>query len=134
VKLTLVDEMHYPPPPVQRPRIPLWAVGVWPRNKSMARILKCDGLLPAKIDPDGKLIEVKPADLCEMKAYVDANRTLTTPFDFVIEGKTVGLSPAQAQDKLQPGSPPRHLVDRGPVEMSQEEVVARIKQGPPQLR
>jgi hypothetical protein len=134
VKLTQVEEKHYPPLPVQRPRIPLWVVGVWPRKKSMARILKSDGLLPAKMDPDGKLVEVKPADLSEMKAYVEANRTLTTPFDFVIEGKTVGFRQAQAQDKIQPWA------DAGATwwieglwEMPKEEVVARIKQGPPKL-
>lgn len=134
VRLTQVDEMHYPPLPVQQPRIPLWTVGVWPRKKSMARILKCDGLLPAKIDPDGQFIEVEPADVRQMKAYIDANRTLTTPFDIVVEGKTAGLSRSQAQDKLQPWA------DSGATwwieglwEMPLEEVEARIKLGPPHL-
>ncbi len=134
VRLTQVDEMHYPPLPVQQPRIPLWTVGVWPRKKSMARLLKCDGLLPAKIDPDGQFIEVEPADVRQMKAYIDANRTLTTPFDIVVEGKTAGLSRSQAQDKLQPWA------DSGATwwieglwEMPLEEVVARIKLGPPHL-
>lgn len=134
VRLTQVDEMHYPPLPVQQPRIPLWTVGVWPRKKSMARILKCDGLLPAKIDPDGQFIEVGPADVRQMKAYIDANRTLTTPFDIVVEGKTAGLSQSQAQDKLHPWA------DAGATwwieglwEMPLEEVVARIKLGPPHL-
>jgi general stress protein CsbA len=45
LKLTLVDEMHYPPKPVQQPRIPLWVPGIWPRKKSMQRVLKCDGVL-----------------------------------------------------------------------------------------
>jgi hypothetical protein len=31
--------------PVQA-RIPIWVVGVWPRPKSMRRVLRCDGLLP----------------------------------------------------------------------------------------
>jgi hypothetical protein len=134
VRLTQVDEMHYPPLPVQQPRIPLWTVGVWPRKKSMARILKCDGLLPAKIDPDGQFIEVEPADVRQMKAYIDANRTLTTPFDIVVEGKTAGLSRSQTQDKLHPWA------DAGATwwieglwEMPLEEVEARIKLGPPHL-
>jgi len=29
-----------PPPPVQRPRIPIWVVGAWPRPKSMARAVR----------------------------------------------------------------------------------------------
>ncbi|WP_405062249.1 LLM class flavin-dependent oxidoreductase [Kribbella sp. NBC_01505] len=31
--------------PVQE-RIPIWVVGVWPRPKSMRRVLRCDGVLP----------------------------------------------------------------------------------------
>ena len=27
-------------------RIPLWVVGVWPRPKSMRRVLRCDGIIP----------------------------------------------------------------------------------------
>jgi alkanesulfonate monooxygenase SsuD/methylene tetrahydromethanopterin reductase-like flavin-dependent oxidoreductase (luciferase family) len=32
-----VDAMTLLPPPVQKPRVPLWVVGVWPKPKSMAR-------------------------------------------------------------------------------------------------
>ncbi len=31
--------------PVQE-RIPIWVVGVWPRAKSMRRVLRCDGIIP----------------------------------------------------------------------------------------
>ena len=27
-------------------RIPIWVVGVWPRPKSMRRVLRCDGVVP----------------------------------------------------------------------------------------
>ena len=27
-------------------RIPVWVVGVWPRPKSMRRVLRCDGIIP----------------------------------------------------------------------------------------
>ena len=102
LKLTLLDEQHYPPKPVQQPRIPLWVVGVWPRPKSMRRVLKCDGLLPEKMGRDGKSEEITPADIQAIKAYVDANRTLTTPFDIIAGGKTGGLASAQLQETLLP--------------------------------
>jgi alkanesulfonate monooxygenase SsuD/methylene tetrahydromethanopterin reductase-like flavin-dependent oxidoreductase (luciferase family) len=35
-----------PPPPVQRPRIPIWVVGGWPARRSMARAARYDGWLP----------------------------------------------------------------------------------------
>ncbi|HVI19004.1 MAG TPA: LLM class flavin-dependent oxidoreductase, partial [Gaiellales bacterium] len=31
--------------PVQE-RIPIWVVGVWPRPRSMRRVLRCDGIIP----------------------------------------------------------------------------------------
>src|SRR5262245_5149331 len=31
--------------PVQEP-VPIWVVGVWPRPKSMRRVLACDGIVP----------------------------------------------------------------------------------------
>jgi hypothetical protein len=132
LKLTLCDEMHYPPKPVQQPRVPLWIPGVWPRKQSMARVLKCDGILPQKMDAEGQFVEVRPADLAEIKAYVDANRTLSTPFDYVIEGKTLDMSPAQMQDTLCPWT------EAGMtwwIESlwgeSEERILERVLQGPP---
>lgn len=100
LKLTLLDEQYYPPEPVQQPRIPLWVPGIWPRRKSMARVLKCDGILVEKMDPTGKGEAVTPADVRAIKEYVDANRTLTTPFDIVVSGQTAGMDRTQAQETL----------------------------------
>lgn len=132
LKLTLVDEMHYPPKPVQQPRIPLWVVGVWPRMKSMRRILNADGLLPMKMNAEKQYEQVQPADLREMKAYIDANRTLTTPFDYVIEGKTTGMSAQQIQDTLGPwGEAGATWWIDGLWEMTEEQVLEHIRKGPP---
>lgn len=134
LKLTLLDEQHYPPRPIQQPRIPLWVPGIWPRKRSMARALKCDGLLAEKVGPDGQAQEVAPADIREIKAYVDANRTLTTPFDIVASGKTAGLNRAQLKEKLLPWH------DAGATwwieglwDATEEQAAERIRQGPPQI-
>jgi hypothetical protein len=134
LKLTLVDEMHYPPKPVQQPRIPLWVVGIWPRKKSMQRVLKCEGMFVEKMNREGKAEEATPADVCEIKAYVDANRTLTTPFDIVLGGKTAGLDRPQLQDKLLPWQEAgvTWWVE-GMWEETEEQVTGRIRQGPPRL-
>ncbi len=132
VRQTAVDKMHYPAPPVQRPRVPIWVVCVWPRMKSMRRCLRCDGLIPNKMNAEGKLVDVRPEDVRAMKAFVDAERTLTTPFDIVVEGSTAGLSRAEAAGKLAPWEEAgatwwietRYGVPK-------EEVAARLRQGPP---
>lgn len=129
LKLSLVDEMHYPPKPVQQPRIPLWVVGIWPRKKSMRRVLKCDGVLVEKIGE-----ETTPEDICEIKTYVKANRTLTTPFDIVVSGKTAGLERAQLQAKLLPRQEAGltwWIEDM--IGQSEKEVVESLRQGPPRL-
>jgi alkanesulfonate monooxygenase SsuD/methylene tetrahydromethanopterin reductase-like flavin-dependent oxidoreductase (luciferase family) len=132
LKLTLVDEMHYPPSPVQQPRLPIWVVGVWPRMKSMRRVLKCDGLIPHVIGADGTFGEVRPDDLRAMRAYVEANRTLDTPFDVIVEGSTAGLGAAEARAKLTPWTEAgatwwiETLYGLAP-----EQIIERIRQGPP---
>ncbi len=132
LKLTLLDETYYPPKPVQQPRIPLWVPGIWPRMKSMQRLLKCDGLFPQKMNSNGEFEEVTPHDLRQMKAYIDHNRSLTTPFDYVAEGKTGDLDPVQLKDKMQ------EWVEAGATwwveglwEASEEQAAARLRQGPP---
>jgi hypothetical protein len=131
IRLTQVDEVYYPPAPVQKPRIPVWVVGVWPRMKSMRRILKCDGLLPQKMNADGQFVQVSPADIREMKDYIDSNRTLTTPFDIVVEGKTGDLDHAQIEAKLVPWKEAGATWwIEGMWEDSVEQVQRRIQQGP----
>jgi hypothetical protein len=97
-----LDEMTFLPPPMQQPRIPIWVVGAWPREKSMTRVLRYDGLLPAKLDANGSFADVTPDDLRAMKAYIEERRTATTPFDIVYEGRTPGDDPAQAAEIVRP--------------------------------
>jgi hypothetical protein len=134
LQLTLMEERHYPPKPVQQPRIPLWVVGIWPYKKSMQRILRCDGVLVEKKNEQGIGEEVTPADLCAIKTYVAANRTLTAPFDIVVGGKTTGFNRVQLQEKLLPRQ------EAGLTwwieELSgepEEQITQRIRQGPPRL-
>lgn len=58
-----------PPPPVQKPRVPVWVVGAYPSEKSMARAARWDGLLPAKVGRD-ESTPFAPADLVEVIAGV----------------------------------------------------------------
>lgn len=132
LKLTQLDEMHYPPRPVQQPRVPLWCVGIWPRKKSLQRILKCDGMIVEKMSMDDKPSDITPDDVREIKAYVDENRTISTPFDIVLNGKVADLDPSQLRDKLLP------LIDAGATwwieglwDATEELAAERIRRGPP---
>ncbi len=132
-----IKEMHFnpPPPPLQKPRIPIWVVGAWPRRKSMERVLRWDGLLPNNMDDDGKHIPLTPDSLREIKKFVDENRTATTPFDYVVEGKTPGDDPTQTAALL------RSWVQAGATwwleamweDQDRTHWLARLKQGPPRV-
>jgi alkanesulfonate monooxygenase SsuD/methylene tetrahydromethanopterin reductase-like flavin-dependent oxidoreductase (luciferase family) len=91
-----------PPPPVQQPRIPIWVVGAWRSERSMRRVLRYDGLLPNVLDAEGKPKEIGPDDVKAMRAYVEARRTETTPFDIVIEGQTPGDDARRTADEVGP--------------------------------
>ena len=130
-----LDEMTFTPPPVQQPRIPIWVAGGWPREKSMQRVLRYDGLLPNKLDATGAQAQITPDDIRAMKAYVDEHRTLTTPFDIVMEGETPGDQPDQAAALVRP------FAEAGATWWMETrwggnplaEVRARIQQGPPRV-
>lgn len=102
LRLTALDVMHYPPRPVQQPRIPLWCVGIWPRQKSMRRVLKCDGIIVEKLNDQGKAQEITAADIAGIRDYIAQHRSLDTPFDIITDGNTAGMDRAQQQAYLQP--------------------------------
>jgi len=122
------------PPPVQSPRIPIWVVGAWPRAKSMQRVLRYDGLLPNKLDQDGRLAEIAPADIQAMKTYIDEHRTSNTPFDIAWEGRTPGEDRekgAAIVRKWQEAGVTWWLEAMWESDVTMDDVRERIEQGPP---
>jgi len=100
----------------------------------MRRILKCDGVIVEKMNTEGKGEEATPADISEIKSYVDTNRTLTTPFDIIIVGKTAGLERTERQEKFlswQEAGLSWWVEDM--IGDPQEQVIERIRRGPPRL-
>ncbi len=98
-------EVTFLPPPLQRPRIPIWMVGAWPRDpamwprrRSMRRALRCDGLLPNVFGPDGELIpDASPDDLRAMSAWIERERAGEGPYDIVIERSLGALGADEAR-------------------------------------
>ena len=134
------ETKFYPlPSPVQQPRIPIWIVGAWPKEKSMQRVLRYDGLLPNVMSEDGQHHEMAPDDVRAMREYVAASRSATTPFDIVVEGHTPGDEADRAAEIV------RKWADAGatwwiealwgapdqPVDL--DAVLRRIQQGPPRI-
>jgi alkanesulfonate monooxygenase SsuD/methylene tetrahydromethanopterin reductase-like flavin-dependent oxidoreductase (luciferase family) len=109
--------------PVQRPRIPIWVVGAWGSRKSMGRAFRYDGWMPSNVE-----------DWRAAGEYLRERRPADRPFDLVIEGRTPGDDPGTAREIIRP------YVDAGATWWLEtmweapngtEDVLARIRQGPP---
>jgi len=93
------ETKFYPlPSPVQQPRIPIWVVGAWPKKKSMQRVLRYDGLLPNVMDAEGNHRHLTVDDVRAMKEDLALQRSATTPFDLVVEGRTPGAETDRAAE------------------------------------
>lgn len=74
------------PTPVQRP-IPIWVVAAGGRERSMRRVLRCDGILPTTIGADGGR-QSTPDEVAAMLAWLDDHGGRRPAFDVVVEGET----------------------------------------------
>ncbi|HWT78486.1 MAG TPA: LLM class flavin-dependent oxidoreductase, partial [Candidatus Methylomirabilis sp.] len=122
-----------PPPPVQQPRIPIWVVGAWSREKSMRRALRWDGLIPTRMSPQGEHLPVRPEDLIEMREYIRVNRPDSSPYDIVVEGKTPGNDWQRAEAAAAPWAEAGATWFNEAMwdEPDPEKVRERVRQGPP---
>jgi hypothetical protein len=124
-----VENMTMLPPPVQNPRIPVWVPGVWLKPKSLERALRWDGIIPQK---HKSMQPMTPAEVKELKGYINDHRSETTPFDIVVGGTTPGRNRKQAVKKV------RGFAEAGAtwwlesmMTLTSENLRKRIKQGPP---
>jgi alkanesulfonate monooxygenase SsuD/methylene tetrahydromethanopterin reductase-like flavin-dependent oxidoreductase (luciferase family) len=82
--------------PVQE-RIPIWVVGVWPRPRSMQRVLRCDGVVPQFAVP-GR--EGRPDDVRDLRTWL-AERG-RDDIDVIVDGETPGDDAGAAIAKVDP--------------------------------
>ncbi len=126
-----LKEMTFLPPPVQRPRIPIWVVGAWPSEKSLDRALRYDGLLAYTTRG-----EVTPEDIKAIRGYVEENRGTDGAFDIVWEGTTPGDDPEAAASVVRPYAEAGitwWIESMWSAPNEPEDLRARIRQGPPSL-
>ena len=80
--------------PVQS-EIPLWVVGVWPRERSLRRALRCSGVIPEPMAGD-----LTPDVVAEIHTWF-SRRGAGESFDIVVEGKT-SLDTSEAEAIVTP--------------------------------
>lgn len=80
------DFMQKPPPPAQQPRIPIWVVAAWPYEKSMARAINYDGIVPSSRGEDGNIRQATPDEVRAIAAW--ASERGRADIDIIVEGET----------------------------------------------
>jgi hypothetical protein len=131
-----LEEMTFRPPPVQRPRIPIWVVGAWPSEKSMRRALRYDGMLVATVGGSPESSGVTPETIREIKEYVDKNRGVAGAFDIVWEGQSPGEDPERAASIVRPfaeAGATWWIESMWTPPNAPEDLRRRIEQGPPHV-
>jgi alkanesulfonate monooxygenase SsuD/methylene tetrahydromethanopterin reductase-like flavin-dependent oxidoreductase (luciferase family) len=119
--------MTFQPTPVQRPRIPIWVVGVLGSERSMQRALRWDGILTQTESVD---------DIRVIARRVDAERPgdlADGRFDIVGQGSTPADDPARARTIVRPyeEAGATWWIDGDWDHISVDSNRRRIKAGPP---
>jgi len=117
-----------------RGRIPVWVVGVWPRPRSMRRVLRCDGVVPQYQLGDR---DATPDDVRALRAWL-AEHGAPDDLDVTTEGETPIDDRAAAWAQVEPWAAagctwwletrwamPHHTEER------MREIERRLAAGPP---
>jgi alkanesulfonate monooxygenase SsuD/methylene tetrahydromethanopterin reductase-like flavin-dependent oxidoreductase (luciferase family) len=129
-----ITDAQFLPRPVQRPRIPIWPVGGWPSERSMARAARWDGVVLQRVGSDDPLV---PADVADAVAWLTAHR------DGGVEGYDVVVQQELPDDVGEARDLAAAFADAGatwwiesrwdPATATAERLFTLIRQGPPQL-
>jgi alkanesulfonate monooxygenase SsuD/methylene tetrahydromethanopterin reductase-like flavin-dependent oxidoreductase (luciferase family) len=79
-----VEQTSFGPPPLQKPRIPIWVAGMLPHRRPLRRAARYDGVFPIRED----MVDLTVDDVIEVRAYVESHRSGEGPFDYVIGWST----------------------------------------------
>lgn len=136
-----VTDLVIAPRPVQQPRIPVWPVGAWPFERSMARAARWDGVV---LQQRGTAEEYAPDDVAAAAAWLDRHRAdqesaarpqAGSSFDVVLQGRLPDDA-AAAAEHLRPyaqAGATWWVESRWQEQDTPDALLARIRQGPPVL-
>ena len=127
-----ITEARLTPAPAQRPRIPIWVAGMWPRKRPFQRALRWDGYAPERADG----APLTPEDVREMSRSASEQRGSDQPLDIRVSGSTRDETADEARRRL------TGLAEAGVTwwdenlprsGMTLEEARERIRSGPPDV-
>jgi alkanesulfonate monooxygenase SsuD/methylene tetrahydromethanopterin reductase-like flavin-dependent oxidoreductase (luciferase family) len=97
-----IKEVTFLPRPVQKPRIPIWICGFYPRAGPLQRAARWDGFCPAgteKLQKDGERVRMTLSDIVSMKEHINKLRVQKdAPFDIVLGGMRRDKDPEKERE------------------------------------
>jgi alkanesulfonate monooxygenase SsuD/methylene tetrahydromethanopterin reductase-like flavin-dependent oxidoreductase (luciferase family) len=126
-----LENITFLPRPLQSPRIPIWLAGGWPRRKPLRRAAHWDGIYLMTVNQVTNEL-LKPEEIREAVAYMQAQRESTDPFDVGVNGEVPGDAGKAAefiQAYQEAGA--TWWIDLEDTGETFEEYRARIRCGPP---
>jgi hypothetical protein len=130
-----VDRTRFLPTPVQRPRIPVWVAGTWPKDGPLRRAAAWDGYFPIKMDPNGGEEEpITPDEIATMRDRLTSLRS-GRPIDIVVAQEVVDTKPLDV-DRLRAferAGATWYLLGLGTRYVDMAALLDRVRLGPPRL-
>jgi alkanesulfonate monooxygenase SsuD/methylene tetrahydromethanopterin reductase-like flavin-dependent oxidoreductase (luciferase family) len=120
------------PPPIQKPRIPIWVGGFWPRRGPFLRAARWDGVIPLVL-PERL---ARPTELREICAFIRKHRGNLTDYDVVGINWTTGMNMERNAEKVSQYANAGitwWLESLYTMRDSPERMLKRIRAGPPRV-
>ena len=128
-----IRNAQFLPAPVQKPRVPIWVAGTWPRKPPFRRAARFDGVLPISGNIKTPLM---PSQVRALVAFTKSVRTTDAPFEVIQSGDTNGDNPEHDRAIIAPyqeAGATWWFESPLPWRTPPEKVRARIRMGPPRL-
>ena len=116
----------------QKPRIPIWLGGTWPSVKPFRRAAKWDGVMPiAKNAMEGG--NLSPSEIADVKRFIRDQWDEDKPYDIARVGSTANSDDSSIVSEYAAVGATWWLEARDPWGTSQDELIERIRSGPPRV-
>ncbi len=125
-----VKKTVFRPTPVQKPRVPIWVGGFWPRKGPFLRASRWEGVIPLVL-PERL---ARPSEITDIARFVEEHRGGLSGFDIVEINWTTGRNRNANAAKVQP------FVEAGitwwleslyTMSDSPQRMLERVRRGPP---
>jgi alkanesulfonate monooxygenase SsuD/methylene tetrahydromethanopterin reductase-like flavin-dependent oxidoreductase (luciferase family) len=126
-----VARTRFLPTPLQRPRIPIWVAGTWPKSGPLRRASRFDGYFPLRLTDDGYgVVPFTSEQIVAMRTELEVLRD-GRPIDMIVMGEPPEAADEGRLRELEGAGVTWFLVGLDSREKGWAELVDLVRGGPP---